>query len=84
MDHHQKLNREVAPEEMKDLDRVSEYLHIHPGMPAISHDLLNLLPEVQQTQTPATQGADEDSATVGYTKSREPPFKVPTRTRRPE
>ena len=28
LDHHHQLNREVAPEETKDLDRVSEYLHI--------------------------------------------------------
>ena len=42
---HQKLKREVAPEEKNDLDRVSEYLHIHPRMPASSHILLYLLPE---------------------------------------
>ena len=29
LDHHHQLNREVAPEETKDRDRVSEYLHIH-------------------------------------------------------
>ena len=45
MDHHQKLKREVAPEEKNDLDRVSEYLHIHPRMPASSHNLVYLLPE---------------------------------------
>ena len=45
LDHHHQLNREVAPEEMKDLDRVSEYLHIYPRMLASSHNLLYLLPE---------------------------------------
>ena len=37
LDHHHQLNREVTPEETKDLDRVREYLHIHPRMPASSH-----------------------------------------------
>ena len=45
LDHHHQLNREVAPEEMKDLDRVSENLHIHPRMLASSNILLYLPPE---------------------------------------
>ena len=37
---------------------------------------------VQQTQTLATQGANEDSATVDPQNRRERPFKVTTRSRR--
>ena len=36
LDHHNQLNRGIAPEDTKDLDRVSEYLHIHPRMQARS------------------------------------------------
>ena len=43
LDHHNQLNRGSASEETKDLDRVSEDLHIHPRMPASSHNLLHLL-----------------------------------------
>ena len=45
LDHHHQLNREVAPEETKDPDRVSEYLHIHLRMPDGRHTLLYLFPE---------------------------------------
>ena len=49
LDHCHQLNREVAPpEETNDLDRVSEDLHIHPRMPASSHNLLYLLPEFRR------------------------------------
>ena len=45
VDHHHQLIREFAPEKMKDQDRVSECLHIHPRTPVNSHNLLYLLPE---------------------------------------
>ena len=44
-DHHHQMNREVDPEEMKDLDRVSEHLHICPRLLAGSHNLLYFLLE---------------------------------------
>ena len=45
LDHHHQLNREVGPEETKDPDHVSDYIHIHPRMLASSHNLLYFLPE---------------------------------------
>ena len=48
LDHHHQLNREVAPEEKKDLDRVSEYLHFHLRMPASSRNLLYILLELSR------------------------------------
>ena len=48
LDHHHQLNREVSPEEMKDLDRVRECLHIHPRMLESSHNLSYLLPELSR------------------------------------
>ena len=48
LDHHHQLNREVAPEETKDPDRVSGYFHIHLRIPASSHNLLYLLRELSK------------------------------------
>ena len=48
LDRHQQLNGEVPPEDKKDLDRVSECLHIHLRMPASSHNLLYLLAELSR------------------------------------
>ena len=43
--HCHQLNKGIDPEDPKDLDHVCEYLHVHPRIPASSHNLLYLLPE---------------------------------------
>ena len=64
MDHNHQLNREVAPEEIKDLDRVSECLHIHPRMPASSQQ-----PRIQKNRVSdrsrSPQGQEEGSRRQG-------------------
>ena len=42
-DHNHQLNMGFAPEEPKDPDHVSEYIHGHPNMPVNSNSLLYLL-----------------------------------------
>ena len=64
LDHDRQLNRKVAPEEIKDPDLVSECLHIHLHSDSQQPQFVMPPSEVQQTQTLATQGSDEDSATA--------------------
>ena len=81
LDHHYQLNREFAPEEMKDLYHVSEHLHIHLRMLASSHNLLYLLLEFSRPRLWQSRRRWRFS-NCGSTKSREQPFKVTTRSRR--
>ena len=43
LDHYRHLNKGIAPEEPKDLDHVSESIHVHPRMLASNNNLLCLL-----------------------------------------
>ena len=49
LDHHHQLNREVAQEETRDLDLVSEHLHMCHHMRARSHNRLCLLLELSRS-----------------------------------
>ena len=42
LDHYHQLNRGIAPEDLKDLDHASEYIHVHPHMRVNNNSLLYL------------------------------------------